>query len=460
VKAPHSIRWQLQFWYGLLLAAVLAGLSLSALELERARLNRSLDDDLHRRVMLLARALRPPGRPPGVPDPGPEDQPAAPPLDFPWVLDGDGGHHFYYVLWLHNGPFVTRSAGAPDDLVQPRAGGDGLRVRAGRHEAYFIPRPGDCVLVGGTPEPEAAALRRFAWILAGVAGGILAIGLAGGAWLTGRALRPIGQIADAATRIAAGDLSRRIEAPESRSELGALVAVLNESFARLEAAFARQARFTSDAAHELRTPVTVMLMHAQNGLAAEGGTEEQREAFAACQRSAQHMRRLIESLLQLARLDSAAGERPRVHFVLAGPVGEAAERLRPLAAARRIELELDLGPAPCAGDPARIEQVAANLIDNAIHYNREGGRVRVATRQEGAWSTLTVADTGIGIAPEHLDQVFERFYRADQARTTQAGRSGLGLAIARAVVEAHGGTITVSSEPGKGTTFLVRLPAG
>ncbi|HVW22417.1 MAG TPA: ATP-binding protein [Opitutaceae bacterium] len=460
MRARHSIRWQIQFWYGLLLAAVLAGLSFSALELERGRLDRTVDDDLRRRVMQIARALRPPGPPPAAPGLGPAEAPPGPPLDFPWALDGDGGHHLYYALWLHNGPRLTRSAGAPPDIPRPRGSGEGLRVRAGWHEAYVIPHPGDCILVGGSTGPEEAALRRFALILAAVAAGILTLGLAGGAWLVGRALRPIGLIAEAANRIAAGDLSRRIEAPKSQSELGALVAVLNDSFARLEAAFARQARFTADAAHELRTPVTVMLMHAQNGLAAEGGTEEQKEAFAACQRSAQHMRRLIESLLQLARLDSAAAARPAARFSLGGPAGEAAERLRPLAAARRIAIELDLAPAPCAGDPARIEQVAANLIDNAIHYNRDGGRVRVATRREGAWSTLAVTDTGTGIAAEHLPHVFERFYRADPARTTQAGRSGLGLAIARAVVEAHGGTIEVSSEPGLGTTFLVRLPAG
>jgi two-component system OmpR family sensor kinase len=468
MKAFRSISWRLQFWYGLLLAAVLIGLGVTAFRLERARLERAVDDELHQRVSQLLRSLHrgPPRRPPpdesdGPPPPPPEElapnlTPGSGP---PGWLEGTDGRKFYYAVWLLNGPRLTLSPGTPPGLPRPTGGQEGLRQRGEWREAYFSPAPQDWVLVGCSTAADDAALRRFAGILLGVGAAVLALGLLGGGWLVTRALQPIQDISAAAAKISRGDLSQRIGVDETAGELGELAGVLNACFARLEEAFARQARFTGDAAHELRTPVTVILTHAENGLAAEGLTEEQREAFAACRRAAQRMRSLIESLLQLARLDSGENPVARARCDLAEVARGCLEFVQPMAQERGIALHADLAAAECVGDPRRLEQVVTNLLVNALHYNRDGGEVRLGTRREGNQVVLEVGDTGIGIAAEHLPQVFDRFYRVDQARTAPAGRTGLGLAIVKAVVDAHGGTIEVASRLGEGTTFTVRLPA-
>ncbi|MCX6956414.1 MAG: ATP-binding protein [Verrucomicrobia bacterium] len=206
--------------------------------------------------------------------------------------------------------------------------------------------------------------------------------------------------------------------------------------------------------------MTVILTHVQNALAEGGLSEAQREAFEACQRAAQRMRRMIESLLQLARLDAGQekGRQERVDLAQIG--GECLELMRPLAAARRIVISEEWVAAECHGDAGQLGQVITNLIGNAIHHGPEGGEVRVSSGadESGAW--VVVKDNGPGIAPEHAAHIFERFYRVDKARTGAAGRTGLGLAISQAIVAAHGGKISVESAAGKGATFTVRVPRG
>ena len=204
---------------------------------------------------------------------------------------------------------------------------------------------------------------------------------------------------------------------ETDSELGKLAAVLNASFARLEALFTQQSRFTADAAHELRTPVAVMLTQTQSALARERPAAEYRETLEACQRATQRMRRLIESLLELARFD--AGQEPlrRTTCDLARIAGDCLELVRPLAAARGIGIHADLPAVECQGDAEHLGQVITNLLGNAIDYNRDGGEIRLAARRDGETATLVVSDTGPGIAPDDLPHVFERFHRGDKART-------------------------------------------
>jgi heavy metal sensor kinase len=239
--------------------------------------------------------------------------------------------------------------------------------------------------------------------------------------------------------------------------LGRLATVLNSAFARSEAAFAQQRQFTADAAHELRTPLAVLIAEAQATLARPRHGEEYRESVEACLETAQQMRRLTESLLELARLDAGHGALRRERLDLAETAREGVELLQPLARDRGLSLHCDLAPAPCAGDSDRLGQVVTNLVDNAIRYNRPPGQIRVATRTENGCAILTVADTGVGIGPEHLPHVFERFYRADPSRSRASGGQGLGLAISKAIVEAHGGSLEISSAPGAGTTFTLRL---
>ena len=390
----------------------------------------------------------------------------------------------YFAVWQYDGSLVARSAGAPEgiplpqrpwttaapssqatnqveppppDTFQESMTPEG-RTRGVCRELYRFMPFGECVLVGRPMTAEITAMRRLAASLAAAGGGVLLLGLAGGWWLAARAIRPIEDISATALKIAAGDLSQRINAADAEDELGRLAGVLNSTFARLEAAFTHQARFTSDASHELRTPVTVILSQTQTALSRERPAAEYREALAACQRAAQRMRGLIESLLALARIDAGQAAMKRAAFDLSQVVRDSVEMVRPLAAERGIEIRCDLSRVECLGDAERVGQIAINLLTNAIHFNRDCGEVRVATRVADNAAVLTVADTGPGIPAEDQPHVFERFYRVDKSRSRVQGRTGLGLAICKAIVDAHSGSIEVASAPGAGSTFTVKLP--
>ena len=183
---------------------------------------------------------------------------------------------------------------------------------------------------------------------------------------------------------------------------------------------------------------------------------EYRETIEACLRAAQRMRRLIESSLELARLDAGQEVMKRETFDLATVARECIGGLRPVAEERRITIVPQLTPAECIGDADRIAQVVANLLSNAIQYGYEKSDIVVASGKQDGSAWISVTDSGEGIPPEELPHIFERFYRVEKSR--QAGRTGLGLAISKALVEAQGGTIEVTSQPGKGSQFVIRLP--
>jgi heavy metal sensor kinase len=332
------------------------------------------------------------------------------------------------------------------------------QISPGFREIVRILPSGDSILLGCSINSQWSELRRTALELAAAGGIILLFGLVGGRWLVGRALQPIDEISSAAVKISAGDLSQRINVGETESELGRLAAVLNSTFARLDAAFAQQQQFTADVAHELRTPVSVMLTQTQTALSRERAAAEYRETVEACERSAQRMRRLIESLLELARLDAGQETMKRLHFDLARTVNDCTKQVQPIADKRNVKLSTRLAPVEITGDAERLAQVITNLLVNAVQYNRPDGEVRVKLEPQPGLAILTVTDTGPGISAEDLPHVFERFYRGDKSRTASNGNAGLGLAISKAIVEAHGGTIEVSSQTGQGTTFTVRLP--
>lgn len=485
----RSIRWSIQAWHGALLVAIIAGFGFTAHRLAKAERMRTVDQALQAELAFLSVVIPPPddnrggqgpgpnldrGRPRG-PEPdfrseprrGPEPPPGGPPGTRlpPREINGPGPvvgrPDYYYLVWLSDGSEQTRSANAPADMAKPQVEpGQRYAVRTvgQQREAYRITTLGRCLLVGRSIAPEQAALRRLAWYLAAAGAGVLAIGLLGGWWVATRAMRPIEDISATAERISAGDLSQRIPGSDASNELGRLAVVLNSTFSRLEAAFAQQARFTADAAHELRTPVSVILTHAQNGLASAPLGEEPREAFEACQRAAQRMRRLLESLLELARLDAGQDSMKHTPFDLAELTREIVELVEPLAEPRGVTLQLNLAPVKTVGDGVRIAQVITNLLTNAIEYNSDGGQVRVTTAATDGAVQLRVSDSGPGIAPGDLPHVFDRFYRADSARSATS-HTGLGLAISKAIVEAHGGVLEAASEPGNGATFTMKLPA-
>ncbi len=446
-----SIQWRLQLWHGLLLLIVLIGFGLTAYRLECAHEMRHIDEELQERLPVLVESQHP-----ARDDPQRREFALKP--KYAAFFDGGNRNGFYYVVWLRHGEPVTCSATAPHDVPMPKVGDPPARSRGVLREVFLFPGPGDCVLVGRSIASDLAGIQQLAWVLAGMGALVLLLGLAGGAWLAAHALRPIRDISSAAAKIAAGDLTQRISTTDSESELGQLVSVLNATFARLDAAFFQQARFTADAAHELRTPVTAMLTHTYNGLASECPNDEHREAFEASQRAAQRMRRLIESLLELARLDAGRETLHRDECELSKIAADGIELIRPLAGARGIQIHANLSAVKCPADGERLAQVVTNLLTNAVDYNHDGGEVRVTTSAGNGIAMLTVANTGPGISAENLPHIFERFFRADKARTAAAGHSGLGLAIVKAIVQAHGGAIDVESNPGSQTIFTLKLP--
>jgi signal transduction histidine kinase len=193
-------------------------------------------------------------------------------------------------------------------------------------------------------------------------------------------------------------------------------------------------------------------------LGRERTSQEYKETLESCQRAAQRMRKLIESLLELARLDAGQEQMKRMPFDLASVTKESVDLVQPLATTKNISLVSELPTLPLEGDPERIGQVITNLVTNAIHYNKQDGSVTISGNVLEREIELIVRDTGIGISAEDLPRVFERFYRADKSRTGRVGRTGLGLAISKAIVEAHSGTLSVQSTPGEGTAFVLRLP--
>jgi two-component system OmpR family sensor kinase len=374
---------------------------------------------------------------------------------------GPSGHKYYCVLWNRAGQEKFHSASAPPDVPCPElaAGSRDARLRGSFRELFFYTPPGERLLIGRDVSDELAGMRHFAWLLASAGAIVSLLGLAGGWWVSTRALSPIDAISAAAVRISTGDLTQRIKTADTSSELGELARVLNETFARLQAGFDRQAQFTADASHELRTPVSVVLTQTQSALARERSAGEYRESLAACQRAAQRMRRLTESLLTLARLDTGEARAAREPCELDRLARDAAELLRPTAEEQEVALEVESTPTRCEGNAEQLGQVVTNLVSNAICYNRPGGSVRVRVAEEPGTAVLTVTDNGLGIAPEHLPHVFERFYRADESRNRRnGGGAGLGLAICKAIADAHHATLEVTSTHGQGSIFTLRVP--
>jgi signal transduction histidine kinase len=227
---------------------------------------------------------------------------------------------------------------------------------------------------------------------------------------------------------------------------------------RLERSFNEIRRFTADASHELRTPLTAIRTETEVALRKSLNPDECRQLLASILEECERLTRLTDQLLMLSREDTAASQarEPVDLFAVAQNV---AETLRPLADTKSLQLSVNI-PASLIihGDEARLRQVLFNLLDNAVKYTPEGGRIEVLGSTQDHVAAITVQDSGAGIPPEHLPHVFERFYRVDKARTRVEGGTGLGLSIVESIVKAHGGEIELTSTPGKGTTCKVLLP--
>jgi heavy metal sensor kinase len=284
-----------------------------------------------------------------------------------------------------------------------------------------------------------------------------------GSWIARRALEPVDQIITEVREITDGrSLHRRLAQPTVKDELGRLAETLNQMMMRLERSFAALRRFTADASHELKTPLTVLRAGVERVITSPGIPPETLATLEETLQEIKRMAELVDALLTLARADEGIAPLHRESVDLRAIVEETRETGELLAeqAGVKMEVATPAEPVIVPVDASRIRELVLNLITNAVKYTPAGGSVRMQLGQGDGRVILTVADTGIGIAPGDLPHIFDRFWRADSARTRTGERpgTGLGLAICKWIAEAHGGTIDVQSRPGRGTTFTVTLP--
>ena len=318
-------------------------------------------------------------------------------------------------------------------------------------------------LIIGSESDLIGQQRRLATSLALGSLGMLVIAFLGGLWLADRAMRPVATISHAARNISESDLSRRLNM-RGRDELAELAGTFDDMIARLQAAFDRQRRFVADASHELRTPLTIVNLEVGRALSSKRSAAEYQRALQVVDAEGKRMTRLVNDLMTLARMDSGQAILQFDDLDLSDVALEAVERMSALAEQQRIKLETGEFPELLIrGDRQYLIQMISNLIENAVKYSGTGQTVRIETDTQNGKASLRISDTGPGIPPEHLPKLFDRFYRADAARShnndsNSPTGSGLGLSIVSWIVQAHSGTIQVQSKVNEGTTFEVTLP--
>jgi heavy metal sensor kinase len=309
-------------------------------------------------------------------------------------------------------------------------------------------------------EPFDQALDRFRLILDETLPFLVVLASLAGYWLSGRALAPVNAIIETARGVGVQNLSSRLAVPPANDELRRLSETLNAMLGRIEASVKRLTQFTADASHDLRTPIALIRSSAELALRRPRAEDEYRETLSRILATSEETTHLIENLLTLARADAGAAE---LHFSdvdLVPHLEKIAGEAVILAAGKGIHVtsELAAGPIKVSADPAAIERVLLIVVENAVKYTPNSGKVEISLSNGAATARMEIRDNGIGISDKDLPHVFERFYRADEARSREPGGSGLGLAIARWIVDLHGGNIEAQSTLGNGSLFRITLP--
>jgi heavy metal sensor kinase len=354
------------------------------------------------------------------------------------------------------GPFLDPAARLTNIITPGEAGGP-VRFRA---MTLPVTENGQLAYVIRVLSPLGAVetpLRNLRLIMALVLPVVLALSAVAGAWLAGRALRPVDRLTDSARGISAENLGDRLPVPGTRDELSRLAETFNVMLERIEEGFSLHRQFWEDVAHELKTPLAIMKGEIEVALRTGGGLEDSRAVLASNLEEVEGLINLIERMLTLARLDRGGAPAAAVELDLAALAGRAVEDFRGLAEDKGVQLAFaGPDPVPVRGDKDRLRGILYILLDNAVKYTPAGGRVGVDVAADGPLARLAVSDTGPGIPEAELAGVFDRFRRA--GRPAEGRGFGLGLSIAKAVAESHGGRIEVRSRPGEGATFTVRLP--
>lgn len=309
-------------------------------------------------------------------------------------------------------------------------------------------------------EPLLARQRRLGWWLVTVGSGALVLGGGLAYYLTGLWLRPWRTVAVTARGLREGALAdARIPPVTDDADLGRVVEAFNVVLDRLRAAEARQQQFVADAAHELRTPLAALRAEIEVALRRPRSTGEYQQTLQLNRLELERLGALVENLLALVRLDGQAPAPERAPTNLAVVCRDVVEALTPLAAAHQVRLELEVpDELVIPADALALERALRNLVENALKHTPAGEAILIRSTADASEARLVVHDQGVGIAPEHLARLFDRFYRVDTARNRAHGGAGLGLAIVKAIAEAHGGSVQVESTLGQGSTFTVRLP--
>ena len=457
------VRWRLTLWFAVLLALVMALFGGVIYVVLRQQLYASFDEQLLNQAALTLAAVR-------VEDGAPALEPSVANVAdgefFLRLLDADGATVFETGgnaagVPLDQDVIAAALAGRTEYSAVVDEDNETLRL-------ISIPvRPDDAegdvagVLQVGLDRNEIdEPLTELLGALALAGPVVLLFAAAGGYLLAGRALRPVATITDLAARIGAGELHSRLSLDLPDDELGRLASTFDAMLARIEDAFERQRRFTDDAAHELRTPLSLMRSQVDLTLARPRSSGAYREALQAVDGDIARMTSLVGTLLTLSRSDAGQLVAERAPFDLADTVRLVLEQYAPVAAEAGVCLQDETASAPLVADEDLLMQLLINLVDNALAHTPPGGAVVAGCRSDHGQIRLWVGDTGEGIAAEHQDRVFDRFYRIDAGRSRDRGGTGLGLAICKAIAEAHGGTIGLTSRLGSGTRVELVMPDG
>jgi heavy metal sensor kinase len=301
-----------------------------------------------------------------------------------------------------------------------------------------------------------------AWVAGLVLGLTFLILLAvlGGYVLAKRALEPVTRIIESAERITSRNLNERLPIPRTQDELEQLSAALNRMIHRLDEAFQHTQRFLADASHELRTPLTIIQAELEAIIERMGSKPDVQEPAASALDEVARLRTIVEGLFALSRLDAGEALEQTAPFDLAELAATTTDQMCLLAEDKKITITCDSsGKVVVEGDRARLKQVIVNLLDNAIKFTAPGGQIHVRVSLREQQAILEVTDNGMGMPPEAIPHVFERFFRVDKARSRELGGAGLGLSIVKSICLAHRGRVEVESKEGHGSRFIVELPS-
>jgi heavy metal sensor kinase len=454
-----SIRWRLTIWYGAVLSAILIAFSTGVYLLMRHDLLSLTDAALGEELADLGGDVR-------------RCRSAAEiPRELALRYSSHEGYEFQ--VSTRSGEPLFRSdrlgaAGLP--LPRPRTPSQGvsytsLMLRSVGHVrtvGQVIASPVGPVTVQAAVSlaPSDHALRELLAVLFSVGPLVLAATLGGGYVLARKALAPVDRMVATAAEITATRLDRRVDAPNAQDELGRLASTFNDMIARLQRSFEEVRRFTADAAHELRTPLSLMRTEAEVALRSPREPEPDGRVLENILEETDRLGRLVSQLLFLCREDAGLATGVRGLVRLDHVVREVADHMQVMAREKGLTLEIDdFMTCLVQGDADRLRQLFFNLLDNAIKYTPVGGAVTIEGSIINDRGHVIIADTGVGIPSEHLPYVFDRFYRVDPSRSRESEGAGLGLAICRAIAEAHGGQIQIESAVGKGTQVTLTLPA-